>query len=67
MDVKIKGRAFQQSPDSAVSLVGFEDEQVNWAANSALIGELAGPMRAIREVWAADSGHGRARRAPTSG
>ena len=51
-----KGRAFQQSPDSAVSLVGFEDEQVNWEANSALIGEIAGPVRAIREVWGADSG-----------
>jgi hypothetical protein len=51
-----KGRAFQQSPDSTVSLVGFEDEQVNWEANSALLGELAGPVRAIREVWGADSG-----------
>ena len=51
-----KGRAFQQSPDSSVSLVGFEDEQVNWEANSALLGERAGPVRAIREVWGADSG-----------
>ena len=51
-----KGRAFQQSPDSSISVVGFEDEQVNWEANSALIGELAGPVRAIREVWGADSG-----------
>ncbi|MFT5575414.1 MAG: hypothetical protein ACI89D_000931, partial [Bermanella sp.] len=51
-----KGRAFQQSPDSAVSLVGFEDEQVNWEANSTLLGERAGPVRAIREVWGADSG-----------
>ena len=51
-----KGRAFQQSPDSTISLVGFEDEQVNWEANSALIGERAGPVRAIREVWGADSG-----------
>jgi hypothetical protein len=51
-----KGRAFQQSPDSTISLVGFEDEQVNWEANSALLGELAGPVRAIREVWGADSG-----------
>jgi hypothetical protein len=51
-----KGRAFQQSPDSSVSLVGFEDEQVNWEANSALLGELEGPVRAIREVWGADSG-----------
>jgi hypothetical protein len=51
-----KGRAFQQSPDSVISLVGFEDEQVNWEANSALLGELAGPVRAIREVWGADSG-----------
>jgi hypothetical protein len=51
-----KGRAFQQSPDSSISLVGFEDEQVNWEANSALLGELTGPVRAIREVWGADSG-----------
>ena len=33
-----KGRAFQQSPDSTISVVGFEDEQVNWELNSALIG-----------------------------
>ena len=51
-----KGRAFQQSPDSVISLVGFEDEQVNWEANSALIGERCGPVRCIREVWGADSG-----------
>jgi hypothetical protein len=51
-----KGRAFQQSPDSTISLVGFEDEQVNWEANSALLGERIGPVRAIREVWGADSG-----------
>src|SRR5581483_1664677 len=51
-----KGRAFQQSPDSTISLVGFEDEQVNWEANSALLGERMGPVRASREVWGADSG-----------
>lgn len=51
-----KGRAFQQSPDSVVSLVGFEDEQVNWEANSTLLGWRQGPVRAIREVWGADSG-----------
>ena len=51
-----KGRAFQQSPDSSVSVVGFEDEQVNWEGNSTLLGELAGPVRAIRETWGADSG-----------
>jgi hypothetical protein len=51
-----KGRAFQQSPDSTVSVVGFEDEQVNWEANSALLGWKAGPVRALREVWGADSG-----------
>jgi hypothetical protein len=51
-----KGRAFQQSPDSSVSLVGFEDEQVNWEANSALLGWKVGPVRAIREIWGADSG-----------
>jgi hypothetical protein len=51
-----KGRAFQQSPDSSISLVGFEDEQVNWEMNSALLGWRVGPVRAIREVWGADSG-----------
>ena len=51
-----KGRAFQQSPDSTISVVGFEDEQVNWEANSALLGERRGPVRAIREIWGADSG-----------
>jgi hypothetical protein len=51
-----KGRAFQQSPDSTVSVVGFEDEQVNWEANAALLGWRSGPVRAIREVWGADSG-----------
>ena len=51
-----KGRAFQSSPDSEISVVGFEDEQVNWEANSALLGERLGPVRAIREVWGADSG-----------
>jgi hypothetical protein len=51
-----KGRAFQQSPDSDVSVVGFEDEQVNWELNSALLGWRQGPVRAIREVWGADSG-----------
>ncbi|MFA5938255.1 MAG: hypothetical protein WC809_02775 [Sinimarinibacterium sp.] len=51
-----KGRAFQQSPDSVVSLVGFEDEQVNWEANASLLGERCGPVRCIREVWGADSG-----------
>ena len=51
-----KGRAFQQSPDSTISLVGFEDEQVNWEANNSLIGERRGPVRAIRENWGADSG-----------
>ncbi len=51
-----KGRAFQQSPDSQISAVGFEDEQVNWEANASLLGELEGPVRAIREIWGADSG-----------
>jgi hypothetical protein len=51
-----KGRAFQQAPDSTISLVGFEDEQVNWEANASLLGERRGPVRAIREVWGADSG-----------
>jgi hypothetical protein len=51
-----KGRAFQQSPDSSISVVGFEDEQVNWEQNSALLGWRQGPVRAIREIWGADSG-----------
>ena len=51
-----KGRGYQQSPDSDISLVGFEDEQANWEANSALLGERTGPVRAIRETWGADSG-----------
>ncbi|HYN37237.1 MAG TPA: hypothetical protein VEV82_09725, partial [Actinomycetota bacterium] len=51
-----KGRAFQQSPASSISVVGFEDEQVNWEANSALLGERMDPVRAIRETWGADSG-----------
>lgn len=51
-----KGRAFQQTPDSTVSKMGFEDEQINWEANSCLIGERVGPVRAIRETWGADSG-----------
>ena len=51
-----KGRAFQQSPDSQISVVGFEDEQVNWEANASLLGWRTGPVRAIREVWGADSG-----------
>jgi len=53
---RFKGRAFQQSPNSSVSLVGFEDEQVNWEANAAELGWRSGPVRAIREVWGADSG-----------
>jgi hypothetical protein len=51
-----KGRAFQQSPDSTISVVGFEDEQVNWEANSTLLGERCGPVRCMREIWGADSG-----------
>ena len=51
-----KGRAFQSSPDSSISLVGFEDEQVNWEMNSAILGWKVGPVRAIREIWGADSG-----------
>ena len=29
---------------------------MNWEANSILLGELEGPVRAIREMWGADSG-----------
>jgi hypothetical protein len=56
MIARWKGRAFQQSPDSSISVVGFEDEQVNWEANSGLLGWRQGPVRAMREVWGADSG-----------
>jgi hypothetical protein len=51
-----KGRAFQSSPNSSISLVGFEDEQTNWELNSTLLGWKVGPVRAIREIWGADSG-----------
>jgi hypothetical protein len=45
-----KGRAFQQSPDSTISLVGFEDEQVNWEANSALLAAPPPPLCATGPV-----------------
>ena len=51
-----KGRAFRLTPDSSIQSFGFENEQTNWEANAALLGEKAGPVRAIREVWGADSG-----------
>jgi hypothetical protein len=51
-----KGRAFQETPNYITSIGGFEDEQTNWEANSALLGERMGPVRAIRETWGADSG-----------
>ncbi|MDD5711516.1 MAG: PKD domain-containing protein, partial [Smithellaceae bacterium] len=54
-----KARAFQETPDSIVSTVtgfGLENEQTNWEANSCLLGERVGPVRAIREIWGSDSG-----------
>ena len=39
-----------------MSVVGFEDEQTNWELNSSLLGWKVGAVRAIREVWGANSG-----------
>jgi hypothetical protein len=52
----LEGPRVPAEPDSTISLVGFEDEQVNWEANSSLLGERMGAVRAIRETWGADSG-----------
>ncbi|MDX6662860.1 MAG: hypothetical protein QOG09_962, partial [Solirubrobacterales bacterium] len=51
-----KARAFAQDPGSQTPCCGFEDEDVNWGGSSQLLGELTGPVRAIRETWGADSG-----------
>jgi PKD repeat protein len=51
-----KARAFAQDPGSETPCCGFEDEDVNWGGSSQLLGELKGPVRAIRETWGADSG-----------
>src|SRR4030095_8959054 len=44
-----KGRAFQQSPDSTISLVCFEGEQGKWEGDRALPCARAGPVRAHRD------------------
>jgi hypothetical protein len=51
-----KARAFAQDPSSDVPCCGFEEEDTNWGGSSQLLGELVGPVRAIRETWGADSG-----------
>ena len=51
-----KARAFAQDPSSDVPCCGFEEEDTNWGGSSQLLGELVGPVRAVRETWGADSG-----------
>jgi hypothetical protein len=51
-----KARAFQQRPSGETPCCGFEEEVNNWGGSSILMGELSGPVRAIRETWGADSG-----------
>ena len=51
-----KARAFAQDPESETPCCGYEEEDNNWGGSSALLGEKAGPVRAIRETWGADSG-----------
>ena len=51
-----KARAFAQDPYSNTPCCGYEDEDKNWGGSSTLLGELVGPVRAIRETWGADSG-----------
>jgi hypothetical protein len=51
-----KARAFAQDPQSETPCCGFEEEDNNWGGSSILLGERAGPVRAIRETWGADSG-----------
>ena len=51
-----KARAFAQDPASETPCCGFEEEDTNWGGSSTLLGELAGPVRSIRETWGADSG-----------
>ena len=57
-----KARAFAQDPGSETPCCGFEEEETNWGGSSTLLGERAGPVRAIRETWGADSGTNVARR-----
>ena len=51
-----KARAFAQDPSSKTPCCGFEEEDRHWGGSSTLLGELRGPVRAIRETWGADSG-----------
>ncbi len=51
-----KARAFAQDPASETPCCGYEEEENNWGGSSILLGERAGPVRAIRETWGADSG-----------
>ena len=51
-----KARAFAQDPASETPCCGYEEEDTNWGGSSTLLGERAGPVRAIRETWGADSG-----------
>lgn len=53
---RFKARAFAQDPGSKTPCCGFEEEDTNWGGSSSLLGELAGPVRAVRETWGADSG-----------
>jgi hypothetical protein len=51
-----KARAFAQDPSSKTPCCGFEEEDTHWGGSSTLMGELVGPVRAIRATWGADSG-----------
>ncbi|HEX9888357.1 MAG TPA: CehA/McbA family metallohydrolase [Nitriliruptorales bacterium] len=51
-----KARAFQQRPGGETPCCGYEEEVNNWGGSSQLLGELAGPVRVVRETWGADSG-----------
>ena len=37
-------------------MLRYEEEENNWGGSSTLLGERAGPVRAIRETWGSDSG-----------
>lgn len=57
-----KARAFAQDPSSETPCCGYEEEDTNWGGSSILMGEIWGPVRAIREAWGADSSTNNARR-----
>ncbi|MDQ1439024.1 MAG: hypothetical protein QOK43_2653 [Acidimicrobiaceae bacterium] len=50
-----KARAFQQRPGGETPCCGYEEEVNNWGGSSMLMGFRAGPVRAIRASWGADS------------